>query len=86
MRAERARETDGFPAGMSGSGGSEGSPEGRQPWSNGFVLLPGSINKSNHQQEYYQQSCTLFWRQCLSRGPPLHGSAPSGIPSKVPEP
>jgi hypothetical protein len=31
---------------MSGSGGSEGSPEGRQPWSNGFVLLPGSINKS----------------------------------------
>ncbi|EAW30681.1 hypothetical protein GP2143_01042 [marine gamma proteobacterium HTCC2143] len=43
MRAERARETDGFPAGMSGSGGSEGSPEGHQPWSNGFVLLPGSI-------------------------------------------
>jgi hypothetical protein len=31
---------------MSGSGGSEGSPEGRQPWSNGFVLLPGSINQS----------------------------------------
>ncbi|EAW30682.1 hypothetical protein GP2143_01047 [marine gamma proteobacterium HTCC2143] len=31
---------------MSRSGGSEGSPEGHQPWSNGFVLLPGSINKS----------------------------------------
>tara|TARA_B110000879_G_scaffold81117_1_gene112572 strand:- start:16171 stop:16365 length:195 start_codon:yes stop_codon:yes gene_type:complete len=46
MRAERAGETEGFPAGMSGSGGSESSPEGRQPWSNGFVLLPGSINQS----------------------------------------
>ena len=46
MRAERAGETEGFSAGMSGSGGSEGSPEGRQPWSNGFVLLPGSINQS----------------------------------------